>query len=45
MAQNMETQWQTVKALISLIWSVLFAGEVWYSGLHCLQPELLKKGS
>ena len=30
MAQNMQTQWQTVKALISQIWSVLFAGEVRY---------------
>ena len=33
MAQNMQTQWQTVKALISLIGiilSALFAGEVRY---------------
>ena len=28
MAQNMQTQWQTVKALISQIWSVLFAQEL-----------------
>ena len=47
MAQNMQTQWQTVKALISLILSALFAG-----GLICVctdtlavclpRPELLK---
>ena len=30
MAQNMQTQWQIVKALISQIWSALFAGEVSY---------------
>ena len=31
MAQNMETQWQTVKALISLIWwrSLIWVCTVW----------------
>ena len=45
MAQNMQTQWQTGTALISLLWSAPFAGEVRYvpALTVCLpRPELLK---
>ena len=46
MAQNMETQRQTVKALIRLILGLGCLPEKSDMGLYCLPgPELLKKGS